>query len=321
MIRRPRTYAFLAISAILLTGCTSSGTTSQEDASGEGDTAVVKLDPLAGGEPPLDQSIVAAADPTTVSMPLMAHAMGDAKIRLVNRARIVVGDKCMSEFGISQTPGWNAEGAIPANPYAKYGVWDEKSAAAFGYDSPPVTEDDPDFFRFGADGQSVWWGQVDTYQGRPVPEGGCAAREVEAVMGDFTFEMVDGNGRVDLEKEALTRATQDSRVAPLLDAWRSCMKEAGWDYADPQAPFGYWHDKRGSNKHQAVISDEEKRSAVTDVECKKSTGLLGTWIAAEVAYQKVLIERDWETLRVYKQNLDALVKRANKVLAEAGQHP
>jgi len=307
---------------ILLAGCGSNEALPQR-VPVEGDASAVQLDPLAGGEPPLDESIVSAADPMAVTMPLDAHKFDDAKARLVSRARIVVGDRCMSEFGFSPTPGWIPEGAVSSNLYARYGVWDEKSAAVLGYQEPPVKEDNVGFpVRFtDHDALSVWYGEVESHQGRPVPEGGCVGRELDAVMGHVDFSEVDGKFRVDLEKEALTRATQDSRVVPLLAAWRTCMKEAGWDYADPQSPFAYWADKRGRDKHQPVAGDEEQRSAVRDAECKKSTRLLGTWVAADVAYQKVLIERDWEKLRVYKQHLDEVVKRANEVLAEAGQHP
>lgn len=321
MSRRYAARVFLAFSIVLLTGCSQSGG-SPEGGQADEDASQVQLDPLPGGEPALDELIVTAGNPATVSMPLDAYRFEDAKARLVSRAQVVVGDKCMAEFGFSPLPGWIPEGTVPSNPYAKYGVWDEGSVAIHGYNQPPVEDENRYPIRFrDQDAQDVWWGRVESHQGRPVPEGGCRGKEVEAVMGGIDFSEVDGRFQVDLESEALTRATQDSRVVPLLAAWRTCMKDAGWDYADPQAPFAYWSDKRGSDKHQAVISDEEKRSAVKDTECKKSTGLLGTWIAAEVAYQKVLIERDWEELRVYKKHLDDVVKRANNVLAEAGQHP
>ncbi|MFC4109636.1 hypothetical protein [Micromonospora zhanjiangensis] len=230
---------------------------------------------------------------------------------------MLVGDRCMREFGFTPEPGWKPEGAVPRDITARYGLWDEARAADFGYLPAEVNDGNSGPIRFvGADANSVYFGQVESYQGKPVPAGGCTNKEFEAVFGPKGSLQVDGHLQVNLDQEAITRATQDSRVVPLLASWRACMKSAGWDYKTPQEPFDHWSTRRGADKTRAVVSDEEKRSALADVGCKKSTGLLGTWLAADIAYQKVLVERNAEQLRAYMKALDTVAQRANKIIAE-----
>ncbi|MFE9205616.1 hypothetical protein [Micromonospora sp. NPDC007230] len=304
-----------ALIALLLTpACDSRGDSSAAKMTGENSPS---LAPLAGGEPPLDPAIVAAADPRKVAAPIAAYVQEDGRARLVSRARMLVGDRCMREFGFAPEPGWKPEGAVPRDIAARYGLWDEGRAAEFGYLPAEVNDGNPGPVRFvGADATNVYFGQIDNYQGKPVPSGGCTNVEFEAVFGPKDSLDVDGHLQVKLDQEAITRATQDSRVTPLLSAWQACVKSAGWDYKNPQDPFNYWSSRRGSDKTRAVVSDEEKRSALADIGCKKSTGLLGTWLAADIAYQKVLVERNAEQLRAYTKALDTVSQRANKIIAE-----
>jgi hypothetical protein len=224
----------------------------------------------------------------------------------------------MREFGFAPQPGWKPEGAIPRDIAARYGLWDEARAADFGYLPEEVNEGgNPTPIRFlNENALKVYYGQVKNYQGKPVPSEGCAKVEFEAVFGPEGSLEVDGHLQANLDREAITRATQDSRVTPLLAAWRACVKSAGWDYKTPQDPFDYWSNRRSADKTRAVVSDQEKRSARADIGCKKSTGLLGTWLAADIAYQKVLVERNAEQLRAYTKALDTIAQRANKIIAE-----
>jgi hypothetical protein len=272
--------------------------------------------PLAGGEPALDQATVAAADPKSTATPFGAYVWDDPSARAISRARIIVGDRCMRRYGFSPVPGWQPEGAIPLVTWSRYGLWD-RALAERGYYGPEVNGGNPYPVRYlGADATGVYFGTVKEFNGEPVPDGGCQGQEFALVMKAAGMSDVDPKYVGNLDQEALARATQDPRVVSLVDDWKGCMKNAGWDYADVRAPFGYWSTRRGNDKRQAVISEEEKRSARTDLECKRSTGLLGTWLGADIAYQKAIVEREGERLRAYKHVMDGLLANANKVIAD-----
>jgi hypothetical protein len=64
-----------------------------------------------------------------------------------------------------------------------------------------------------------------------------------------------------------------------------------------------------------VISEEEKRNARADLRCKRSTGLLGTWLAADIAYQHAIIEREGERLRDYGRIVEKVVEISNRIIA------
>lgn len=276
------------------------------------------LPPLAGGEPDLDPTIIASADPRNTARPLDAYAPTDEATRLVNRARIIVGDRCMARFGFQPEPGWQPEGTAPLRTWARYGLWDPAPAEEHGYMPPPDPNqmtNPPIRFMESQDAINVYLGDVTQYAGQEVPPGGCQGEELRAVFGSES-ELAQSGYVADLDREALIRAAQDSRVVPLMDAWRECVKAAGWEYADVMAPFAYWSTRRGEDKWVTVISEEEKQSARADIQCKTSTGLLGTWLAADIAYQNAIIEREGERLREWAQAIDRRVGRANEILAE-----
>lgn len=274
------------------------------------------LPPLAGGEPELDPLIVASADPGNTARPLDAYAPSDEAMKVVSRARIVVGDKCMARFGFQPMPGWQPEGATPLLTWARYGLWDRAAVDERGYQPPPVPDANPMPARFiPPEAASVYFGEVREYDGQEVPAGGCQGEEIETLYGSEE-EFAEAHLAVDLDQEALTRAAQDSRVIKLMPAWRDCMKAAGWGYADVMAPFDYWSTRRGDDKQQPVVSEEEKQSARTDVDCKLSTGLLGTWLASDIAYQQAIVERDGERLREFTLAVDRRVDRANDIIAQ-----
>jgi hypothetical protein len=97
------------------------------------------------------------------------------------------------------------------------------------------------------------------------------------------------------------------------------MKQKGWDYSSVLDPFGYWAEvpRRGTDKYltAASISPSEKSSARDDVSCKHSTGLLGTWLAADVAYQAAIVEQDAQRLRDWSHTMNMVLTNANEIAA------
>jgi len=274
-------------------------------------------------EPVLDPQTVALADPHAATSPLAGYRPGAAKDQIIDRARELVGNACMRGFGFAPpAPGW-AHVNFDFNAFslwARYGIWDP-IAAETGY-LPPMSFDESKRYvpPFTGEANQVYSGEVKEYNGRPVPAAGCSGEMTRTVMQPTGARQDLAGFLGDLDEEAMRRSAQDSRVVPLVAAWRDCMKQHGWDYEDPMAPFSYWNQppRRGADKYVKAgdISTEEKASARDDLGCKRSTMLLGTWLAADVAYQHLIVERESERLREYSQYMDKVLANANRIITE-----
>lgn len=304
-----------AVAVLVLTLLTSACGTAQSGP--HADDGGPTYPSLNGPPPPLDSAIVAQADPGSVVSPLASFLWSDAELRTIDRARRIVGDNCMREFGFSPIPDWQAEGAQPWVSWARYGIWNP-IARETGYLDPVPEDGNTSPIRYIDSGAiSVYLGTVQEFSGEAVPPGGCQGQEFDRLMRPAGAETIDVSYVGALYDEALTRATNDERVASLIDDWRECMAASGWQYSDVRAPFEYWSvpPRRGPDKHRPVVSEEERRSAADDLACKHSTGLLGTWLAADLAYQDVLVEREHARLVEYRLFLDRVVTIAGEIVA------
>ncbi len=299
----------------VLAACDSKAETPSEEVNGKPNSSLAPLDQ---GEPALDPAIVAAADPKATDPPLEHYWLSDEQARIVSRGRMIVGDKCMRELGFEPAAGAQPDGRFPLVTWSRYGLSDPIGSKTHGYDEAGVMEaasaPNAASNRYSGEAGMVYLGMVTESGGKPVPTGGCQGEELRLILNDAQ-STVDGNFVQDLSNEALIRSQQDSRVKPLLAAWSACMKKAGWNYSSPMEPFEYWATRRGESKRHVLISADELRSAADDIGCKKSTKLLATWLAADIAYQNAIIERESTKLNEYKQVLNRMVERANKAIA------
>ncbi|MGY0233870.1 hypothetical protein [Longispora urticae] len=315
MKRRLAAVAVCSLVVALAAGCGSGA----PDPRAAGADKRATFSPLPGGEPKLDPAIVASADPRAASYPLRALAPSATTLKVIKRAATIALDRCMRQFGFPADPSSvDAEETDTSWRY-RYGLWIEAEATEWGY-LPPTggTPGQPSGLNIGpytsGAALSVVGGSVQTFEGRPVPAGGCAAEAQRAVYGTTVLPHDDLLGPR-LDKEALSRALQDSRVVSLTDQWRTCMRDAGFSHADPMAPFSFWLNRRGSEKTRMVVSAEEKTAARADVACKRSTGLLGTTMAADIAYQRILVDRNIEALRAASTMYEPYLGRANEIIA------
>jgi hypothetical protein len=302
-----------------LTGCTNSSD------GGSTSPGVKATQSVASEEPPLDPAIVSVADPRAVRRPLAERRLAPARIEIINRARELAGDACMRQFGFTPAPNWTHTTFDPHAfaLWSRYGLWDP-IATETGY-LPPDHFDrkGQDLPPYTGEAKQVYAGKIREYAGRPVPEGGCAEEASRVVMPPADVTEGIPNLVDDLDREAQERTRQDSRVLPLLDAWRDCMRDSGWEYEYVSSPFMYWNEppRRGidQNVESGDISSDEKRSARDDLACKKSTGLLGTWLAADIAYQHEIVKREGRRLVEYSRYWDKVLTNANRIISEGGR--
>ena len=227
---------------------------------------------------------------------------------LVLRAQWVLVARCVQRFGLEWTPP--SPSNSPENISAKYfPLYSAERARRLGYhsDYSPPPEPTPlsgelQIARFGRGPKRL--------AGVEVPEGGCydEARRYLA-WGTPVFE----NEQFGLQlKNAAARDTErDARVQDAFARWSAGMEEAGYHYA---TPWDAWNDPRWSGPRASPL---EIATAVADVQCKRTTGLLDTWVAVTRAYEQRYVDRHAAALAELTTAMEALERRAIEVIDRA----
>jgi hypothetical protein len=102
---------------------------------------------------------------------------------------------------------------------------------------------------------------------------------------------------------------QDSRVRAVFSAWSRCMRQTGFHYPDPMA---------ANNDPAFTIeqpTENEIRTAIADVQCKRKVGVAEVWAAVETAYQRQAVDAHHDQLEVIRQAIHIKLVNARAVLA------
>ncbi|MFI9149257.1 hypothetical protein [Streptomyces sp. NPDC053367] len=247
--------------------------------------------------------ITAAAD---LRLPLQDYLLDDRQLRDLDRARVVLIDRCMRGFGFTYAVRQpDADHGPRSATERRYGITDAADAAAYGYglgERDPALQKPPPRPVLRADAETVLFGKGrSSIKGRKVPEGGCMT-QADRSLGPAAPAGTDPGLPQQLSFRAFDLSRADSRVRAAIRAWSACMARGGHDYADPLAPLAD-PALTGRTDRQAIAT------ATADIRCKRRTNLVGVWFTVESAYQKRLIDRN-------TGELDA-VRAANKARLRA----
>ncbi|MFI9237563.1 hypothetical protein [Streptomyces sp. NPDC053079] len=222
------------------------------------------------------------------------------------KAKYTLDRACMAGFGLALNdpkPGFAPPPAYTsANMPRRYGVTDPAQARAHGYH----LADDARAARTAAgaaaeeeqtseDGHRVLFGgpsptgpgALVTYNGKPVPPGGCAGQSVRALGGDLDEDLAD-----ELTGLSFEDSQKDPRVKAALAAWASCMNGKGHSVT---------HPTEAARTDSEQPTAQEIARATDDVACKQSTALVRTWFTVESEIQKKQVldhHADLETARL-----------------------
>ncbi|MDR1448513.1 MAG: hypothetical protein LBI63_06140 [Candidatus Ancillula sp.] len=144
--------------------------------------------------------------------------------------------------------------------------------------------------------------------------GACSKEYDNAESKSFDFHLTDDEDKKDVEliTTPKTQAKSDTRVLSKVKEWSTCMKSAGFDYATPQEASSFaWPAEEPE--------DQEKRTAIKDFECKKSTGLMDVWYEVLHEKQRILIDQYRPILEKEKNHDKKRVEFAQKVIANNGK--
>ncbi|MER5431649.1 hypothetical protein [Streptomyces sp. NPDC002588] len=253
--------------------------------------------------------IVAAAD---LRLPLQNYLLTDRQLRDLDRARVVLIDRCMRKFGFGYTVKQPAANYGPRSATERrYGITDASDALEYGYglgNRDPALQKPPAQPSLGVDAQTVLFGKGrSSIKGRKVPDGGCVS-QADQSLGTAAPAGTDPSLAQQLSFQSFDRSKSDSRVRKVTRAWSDCMADSGYDYTDPLAPLA---DPGLSGSRSARTIDTAK----TDIRCKKNTNLVGVWFAVESAYQKQLIDQNSAQLTAIKRANAARLRAADGLTA------
>ncbi|MEU3460952.1 hypothetical protein ABZ721_13465 [Streptomyces sp. NPDC006733] len=315
--------ACLALLAVLLTGLTGCGSAS--GAASEGGKSKDRAEPPVGTPATL-------LDSNGLTFPLDDYLVPVEQRQELQKAQNVLIDQCMRRYGFRYTaPEAPAATDVYGENGRRYGLSSPALAARYGYGDPPrqtparaprpargsneslVLDGPPDLDPKSLPGNQEEAEKARTSEkntrvvnGVKIPVAGCTGESglrlysPDAAAVDIAFPQ-------NLNAEANERSRQDSRVVRAIGQWSACM--SGHGYRVP-SPMGVPTALR--------LTDLSGPQAVTvanaDVACKRQVNLVGVWFAVESAYQKVLIEKNAELLKTFKDQQQARMRLADSLV-------
>ncbi|WP_157549775.1 hypothetical protein [Nonomuraea candida] len=262
----------------------------------------------------------ASAKPVDGASPLSAYVDTAEQRKKVTTARASLVAACMQRLGFAEfkTVESKEQGAefisgrrylyIEPEQAARTGYAEEADAA----DGKRRTADQARAVSM-AERRALTGGDVTLDSGQTPPQGGCT--------GEASRTLTTGASQPDellvwrLMAEAAAPARKDAEVLRVVADWSTCMKQRGFSYATPEDA---WNDPRWVRQAGPAATDEERKAASADMECKDQSGYAVALSNAQNANEQKLIEQHADALKALARNRGALLRNAEIVL-QGGQ--
>jgi hypothetical protein len=321
-MRRPRLRATLlaalvsALAAGLVGGCSSNGGTDGRPAP-----------PNASSTRP---AAVLGFTPRRLELPVYDYQLSPAEYAEVARAKNILIAACMTRYGFS----WSAPTPTVPLQDRRYGVIDLPAAQRYGYhllptDDPAsapvaqarISKKETDVLTGGQlldDGtgkprlMAGYTAPVRRVDGKEVPSGGCAQEAERKLLG--RADLTSRAGVVSrINTGSFAESLKDPVVKKAMARWSACMKEAGYDYADPLKSIA------SARLDSASVPPSEIQLATADVKCKRSMGLIGTWSREESAIQRRMIKENAKATAEQRGDNATRLRNAAAVIRKSGK--
>ncbi|MDX8049351.1 hypothetical protein SK571_08160 [Lentzea sp. BCCO 10_0798] len=263
-------------------------------------------------EPPLDALPVINVD-ADVTFPLDGYLISPESRAAVRKSQDLLVQKCLRRFGFEmELPEREPEqvrsrviGVVDDAEVSKHGYSDPETLASVRRAEELRKQQKP----WSQDMVAVLNGKGAKNEG--VPSGGCMGESQRAlgISVKSQEKAGDENFVIGLSRDSTTFAEADSRLKDAWGKWSACMKQAGYDYADPWGPNN--EKKFGGDD----ASPEEIATARADVACRKKHDVNAIWVAVRTAYQNRLIVDNAEVLKKHQTRVDEQVRKAKEILS------
>ncbi len=266
-------------------------------------------------EPRVD-SIATITDWRQISLPLDAYVQDFTEQQTVLRAEYALTKSCVEQFGFQfAAPAWDKSPAEVPNGgqpthYRLYGLLDVDHAKQMGYHSYGQTVASEAAYadmKLPNDYYNVVTAKFGggTFNGKTIPDGGCLGAAQREIEGTTDLSLPE-----QLTFDSWTASKSDSRVVAAFARWSKCMAQSGYSYSTPMEAN---NDPKWSGDK---ASAEEIAVAVANVNCKKTTNLVGIRMAVDAAYQRKAISQHGAELSAIQAALVRQAATASAILAE-----
>jgi hypothetical protein len=246
---------------------------------------------------------------TELSLPLQRYVATDAERAMVDRAYVVLLNRCTSSHGYPEravTP----EDPPKSTPVAwRYGLNDHAVAARYGYHVPP---------EYRRNGEAERAEAERRYAENPMPDSESQVHlrcvdEVQRQLG----KPEGGGGHMDdvlaqsLGVEGFAASMADARVRAATQEWANCLRGMGHEATDPLAVTA------GFDLTTERPSPAEVEMATEDVACKQRSDLTRIWHTVEVEQQNSLVQANLDQLEAGRRSVDTALRVAAETLGKA----
>lgn len=251
-----------------------------------------------GSEPPIGP-LHMVTDPNSLQLPLDPYYLNPSEMLTIFEAERAADQSCIQKY----LPGLNLgtygrEVFLPNSPDPLVYLAPSQ-AATYGYHDPQVMtlaarNQVPLHDAALTDADEVYLGTVRTFNGRPVPKGGCTAVGVADVTRGINPSLIPTGygapttvgGVAKLINQAVL--LHDSRVTTVAAKWSACMADHGYHYTRPQvaAHNPLWNRRNADDSYRKPVTAAEVKVAETDVACRATANVYAVYWAVAAAYQR-----------------------------------
>ncbi|MFD9424583.1 MULTISPECIES: hypothetical protein [unclassified Streptomyces] len=258
-------------------------------------------------------------------LPIEPYLLDTDQNNTIQHARQVLVSRCMKRFGFDFAfPVPVRDDRTPNTQSEQRYISDPEVAERFGYHNPRPQQKAPAEPPLSAAGNAVLVGEREpgqpgspspakssappaVHRGMPIPEGGCFGEvDRELISKNVIIQESDLVIRINIGN--MQRSLRDKRVLSAFRKWSACMKKQGYDYATPMDAEA---DPRWTRS--TAPTPGEITTALADVDCMRSTNVVGVWFAVESAYEKVEIDKNAAELAEVAKNIGISLRYAATV--------
>lgn len=223
---------------------------------------------------------------TALVFPIESYQLSEADMNTMSEAVDILVRDCMKEKGYDWRVVRAPKQASNWGNRLRYGVIEVEVAKIYGYHTSPELLLSDDSRQARADikkrrselSKSEWETSLECRQkGFTYIERGTAVPLAEYQK---------------LRRKAYEDAQRHPDVVRAVTEWRSCMKDAGFQYASPDAAREDPRWRQDQKKPSASRPPDEIATAVADVRCKNKVGLVDRRFSAEKAHGEKIIKNN-----------------------------
>ncbi|WHM37434.1 hypothetical protein [Streptomyces sp. BPTC-684] len=267
-----------------------------------------------------DADVARIASSRMPALPIETYLPKAGEDARIAKASAEFVQDCMARFGFQYQPPAISQKALDsqengANRGRRYGISDLAGAGRDGYHLPasvapraavaagrkPMSEAENRVF-IGDQDPALGVRAGAAFAGQKIPSGGCAGEAQRKLKVEARQQIAEK-----INNTSFVRSQENPLVKAAFTRWSACMARSGYTYKTPLDPLD---TIQGSSPSRAEIT-----VAQTDVRCKDSSNLVGTWFTVESRMQRQLIAQNSKALAADSKSFGELVRRASLQLS------